>query len=158
MKQEMSFNRIPRHFCGTLLLSALLSVPTGVLWAQTDMPAQQPAPGSNQPSIIKIDPPNWWADMPKPMLLIQGQHLEGARFSLSDRALHLERTQVSKNGDWAELWLAADPAKPETITITIQAPSGRVSKPYTPHRARWLRRIFLKGRDVSHHDRPLRRR
>jgi len=43
--------------------------------------------------------------MPKPMLLIDGQHLEGARFSLSDRTLHLERTQVSNNGDWAELWL-----------------------------------------------------
>jgi neopullulanase len=84
-----------------------------------------------QPTITKIDPPNWWAGMPKPMLLIQGQHLEGAKFSLSDRALHVERSSVSQNGDWAELWLAEDAAKAETITVTVQTPAGRASRAYT---------------------------
>jgi hypothetical protein len=37
------------------------------------------------PHITKIDPPNWWAGMPKPMLLVQGKHLSKAQFSLSDR-------------------------------------------------------------------------
>jgi len=102
------------------------SVPAGLLLAQAVTHAQQSVSAS-KPSITRIDPPNWWAAMPKPMLLIQGQHLAGARFALSDPALHLERTHVSENGNWAELWLAADPAKPETITITIDAPGGRVT-------------------------------
>jgi glycosidase len=93
--------------------------------------AQPSSSANSQPTITKIDPPNWWAAMPKPMLLIEGEHLEGARFSLSDRALRVERTQVSENGHWAELWLAADPEKPETVTITIRAAGGSVSHPYT---------------------------
>jgi glycosidase len=131
MEQDFSLGRITRRLCTPLLLGGLLSVPTGVLSAQAVTHMQQSAPTGHRPSITKIDPPNWWAAMPKPMLLIQGQNLEGARFSLSDPALHLERTHVSENGDWAELWLATDPAKPETITITVQAPGGHVTHPYT---------------------------
>jgi neopullulanase len=84
-----------------------------------------------QPIIAKIDPPNWWADMPKPMLLIQGQHLEGAKFSLSDRALHVERSYVSQNGDWAEVWLAEDAAKAETISVTVRTAGGQAIRTYT---------------------------
>jgi hypothetical protein len=36
MKQNFSFGRIARRFCTALILSGLLSVPTGVLMAQTD--------------------------------------------------------------------------------------------------------------------------
>jgi len=68
--------------------------------------------------LSKIDPPNWWAAMPKPMLLVQGEHLDGARFRLSDRSLHLDRTIISPNGHWAELWLAS-------INNTISTCLGR---------------------------------
>src|SRR4030081_2828355 len=77
------------------------------------------------PTMTKVDPPNWWAGMPKPLLLIQGEHLEGARFSLSDRGLKVEKTHVSENGHWAELWLSAAPAKAETITVTAQGVGGK---------------------------------
>jgi glycosidase len=80
--------------------------------------------------LSKIDPPNWWASMPKPMLLVQGEHLDGARFRLSDRFLHLDRTIISPNGHWAELWLASSPAKPETITIAVAGPNGKASATY----------------------------
>ncbi|HWZ51441.1 MAG TPA: alpha-amylase family glycosyl hydrolase [Granulicella sp.] len=110
----------------------LLSCFLGVLQpANAQQSAPSTAAAGNAPVITKIDPPNWWATMPKPMLLIGGQHLEGAKFSLSDPTLRLERTHVSENGHWAELWLAGAPAKPETIQITVQAPGGRVSQPYT---------------------------
>src|SRR5271163_2756307 len=109
-------------FCFSLGFKPPLHAQSGALSAG--------ATAAESPLITKIDPPNWWTAMPKPMLLIEGQHLEGARFSLSDPALRVERSHVSENGDWAELWLAADAAKPETITITIHARSGRVSHPY----------------------------
>jgi hypothetical protein len=80
--------------------------------------------------LSKIDPPNWWAAMPKPMLLVQGEHLDGARFRLSDRSLHVDRTVISPNGHWAELWLARSPTKPETITIAVDGPNGKASATY----------------------------
>jgi neopullulanase len=125
-------NATPRPATPCRLMLALCSLFLGAL---PPAHAQPSSPANSQPSITptitKIDPPNWWAAMPKPMLLIQGQHLAGAHFSLSDPTLHLERIHVSDNGDWAELWLAADPAKPETITITVQTPAGRARQPYT---------------------------
>jgi len=84
-----------------------------------------------RPSIVKIDPPNWWATMPKPMLLIEGQHLDAANFTLSDRTLHIDHTHISENGHWAELWLTASPAKPETIEITARTSAGKATTPYT---------------------------
>ena len=67
--------------------------------------------------ISKIDPPNWWVEMPAPMLLVRGEGLSGATFSLSDAALKIEKTVVSENGHWAQLWLASDPTQAETVTL-----------------------------------------
>lgn len=88
------------------------------------------AQAQNIVKLSKIDPPNWWAAMPKPMLLVQGEHLDGARFRLSDHSLHLDRTIISPSGHWAELWLASSPAKPETITIAVDGPNGKASVNY----------------------------
>ncbi|MDQ2924749.1 MAG: alpha-amylase family glycosyl hydrolase [Acidobacteriota bacterium] len=82
-------------------------------------------------SMTKADPPNWWANMPKPMLLIRGEGLTGATFTLSDKTLHIERTTVSSNGHWAFLWLAASPAKPETIQLRAAAHGETAALPYT---------------------------
>ena len=40
------------------------------------------------PEITKVDPPNWWVNMPAPMLLLQGDHLTGAHFSLAGSHQH----------------------------------------------------------------------
>ncbi len=86
---------------------------------------------AQSPVLQKIDPPNWFAALPKPMLLIQGEGLERAQFRLSDPALKVERTVISANGHWAQLWLSASPAKPETVTLEARTPAGRTSAPYT---------------------------
>jgi glycosidase len=85
------------------------------------MAARPPARAYEEqaPVILKIDPPNWWAQMPAPMLLVRGEGLRRATFSLSDRALRIEKTVVSENGHWAQLWLAASPAQPETVTLRV---------------------------------------
>lgn len=82
------------------------------------------------PSMIKVDPPNWWATMPKPMLLIQGEHLDGAHFRISDRALRIDHTKISANGHWAELWLSASPNKPETVDIVAERQGATAKLPY----------------------------
>src|SRR5579864_2848567 len=68
-------------------------------------------------TIEKIDPPNWWVQMPAPMLLVRGEGLGGARFSLSDASLKIEKATVSENGHWAQLWLGNEPDAPETVTL-----------------------------------------
>jgi glycosidase len=81
--------------------------------------------------LIKVDPPNWWASMPKPMLLVRGEGLRGATFSLSDPALQIETTKVSDNGHWAQLWLSTSPSTAETVTLTAVSAGNRVTLPYT---------------------------
>jgi glycosidase len=88
--------------------------------------AQQQALG-----IAKIDPPNWYATMPQPMLLVRGEGLAGASFSLSDKALHIDKTVVSENGHWAQLWLSASPAVPETVTLRATRGAANADAPYT---------------------------
>ena len=68
-------------------------------------------------AIQKIDPPNWWVQLPAPMLLLHGEGLKGAKFSVGDPELRIEKTIVSDDGHWAQLWLTETATKPETVTI-----------------------------------------
>lgn len=92
---------------------------------------------SEPPRIVKVDPPNWWSPMPAPMLLVYGEGLASAKFSLSDPALHIEQVKPSANGHYAQLWLSATAAQPETIQIIATNPGGSAQVPYTfaPRRA-----------------------
>ncbi|WP_263377885.1 alpha-amylase family glycosyl hydrolase [Granulicella paludicola] len=89
------------------------------------------------PHICKIDPPNWWPAMPAPMLLAYGEGLDTAQFTLSDTNLHLQKVGHSANGHYAQLWLAEDPSKPQTIQIRVKNKSGSTEISYTfaPRRA-----------------------
>jgi neopullulanase len=87
-------------------------------------------------AIDKVDPPNWWAAMPKPMLLVRGEGLRGAKFSLSGGtlkggALKIEKVVASENGHWAQLWLSASPSAPETVTLTAKAGGEKAEARYT---------------------------
>jgi neopullulanase len=81
--------------------------------------------------LLKADPPNWWAAMPKAMLLVRGEGLNDAKFSLSDAQLRVEKTVVSENGHWAQLWLSASPAKPETVTLRAKRSGSTAEMQYT---------------------------
>ena len=86
---------------------------------------------AQSPRIDKVDPPNWWAAMPAPMLLAKGENLNDARFTLSDAALHIRKTVISDNGHYAQLWLTASPARTETIRLTARTSKGIATIPYT---------------------------
>ncbi len=81
--------------------------------------------------ILKIDPPNWYATLPKPMLLVRGEGFNGATFNLSDKSLHIDSTVLSTNGHWAQLWLSASPLRPETVQLTVTQGSNHVTQAYT---------------------------
>ncbi|WP_348264781.1 alpha-amylase family glycosyl hydrolase [Telmatobacter sp. DSM 110680] len=82
------------------------------------------------PRILKIDPPDWWADMPKPMLLVRGENLCSAHFSVSDPEIHVDRFSISSNCHWAELWLNASPSEPETVSLHAHTVAGDASASY----------------------------
>ena len=107
-----------------LAMGAILGIMLGGLAAR----AQDVAGGLK---LLKVDPPNWWAAMPKPMLLVRGEGLGEAQFSLSDRALHVDKVVTSHNGHWAQLWLSASPAKPEMVTIRAKRAESTAEMRYT---------------------------
>jgi glycosidase len=80
------------------------------------------------PRIDKVDPPNWWINMPAPMLLVEGEHLNNARFTAG--TLPIERTVISTNGHWAELWLSKDAATAGPITLKAETPQGSAQTPF----------------------------
>ena len=76
------------------------------------------------PSIVKIDPPGWFTGLPDPMLLVRGEGLNHASFTLSGDGVTLDRTQASENGHWAFLWLKTGEAAPQTLWITATNEQG----------------------------------
>ena len=109
--------------CGLICVGLLLLAGRPVVAA-----AQASSPGVK---MVKVDPPNWWAGMPKPMLLVRGEGLHDAKFSLSDRSLRIEKIVPSENGHWAQVWLSASPDKPETIALRAQLGRERAEVKYT---------------------------
>ena len=86
---------------------------------------------AQSPQIDKLDPPNWWAAMPAPLLLAKGQNLNDARFTLSDTGLHIKKTVISDNGHYAQIWLTASPSRTETIRLTARTSRGATTVAYT---------------------------
>ena len=84
-----------------------------------------------KPIITRIDPPNWFADLPSPMLLLAGTGLVGARFAVSGRSVHISNTSISPNGHWAILTLDTHSARPETLHLTATTPGGTATVDYT---------------------------
>jgi glycosidase len=75
------------------------------------------AASAQAPRVDKIDPPNWWPQLPAPMLLLHGEHLDDTTFTLSDKSLKIDHATPSANGHYVQLWLKASPAHAEAIRI-----------------------------------------
>ncbi|HEX3436186.1 MAG TPA: alpha-amylase family glycosyl hydrolase [Pseudacidobacterium sp.] len=82
------------------------------------------------PCVDRIDPPNWWANMPSPMLLLHGNHLNNAHFLVRGKNVDIVKTQISENGHWAFLWLNTANAAPQTLTIEITSTAGSIKKQF----------------------------
>src|SRR5215470_6586864 len=52
-----------------------------------------------QPSITKIEPPNWWTGFVSPvMVLLYGDNLKDAKFSVSYPGVKIDKTQLQPDG------------------------------------------------------------
>jgi glycosidase len=101
--------------------------------AQAPISEQQPTAqveSNPAPKIDKVDPPDWFAGLPSPMLLLHGEGFKGAHFAVAGSGVTLSRTQVSDNGHWAFLWLDAKSAAPQTVTLAATSASGSATRKY----------------------------
>jgi 1,4-alpha-glucan branching enzyme len=64
------------------------------------------------------------------MLLVQGEGLNHAHFTLSGNGVTLSRTQASENGHWAFLWLETKSAAPQTLWVTASNEQGQARHAY----------------------------
>jgi glycosidase len=103
----------------SILFAAILLLNASLMHAQ-----------SAAPTIDKIDPPNWWAPMPSPMLLLHGEHLSDAQITVSGKHVSIEKTQASENGHWAFVWLRTANASAQTFRITVKNPAGKTESSF----------------------------
>jgi len=107
-------------------LVIVVSVLACGLWASGQKaPGCSPAQSASGPYIDKIDPPDWWAGLPDPMLLVHGEGLNHARYTLSGKGVTLDHSQASENGHWAFLWLQTKSAASQTLWITVSNDKGQ---------------------------------
>jgi len=86
-----------------------------------------------QPVIESIDPPDWFVQLPDPMLLIHGTGLAGTEFSIHAHGVGFDHAQASVNGHWAFVWLKTSAAAAQTIEITATNSKGSASRSYSLH-------------------------
>jgi glycosidase len=82
------------------------------------------------PRIDKIDPPDWWLALPEPMLLVHGEYLSHAHFTIAGKGVQLVRTQSSENGHWGFLWLQTKGAPAQTLTVIARNSHGEARRPF----------------------------
>ena len=104
------------YACKAVLAAALLAASS---WAQVT---------ASKPEIQSIDPPDWFVQLPEPMLLVHGRGLCGARFDVKGTGVHLERSQVSENGHWVYLWLSSTGTTPQRLEISAATPQGTAKR------------------------------
>jgi glycosidase len=79
------------------------------------------------PCIDKIDPPNWWANLPSPMLLLHGSHLADTKLVVTGIGVSASRTQASANGHYLFVWLDTKNAAPQKLSLRVTNSAGSAS-------------------------------
>ncbi|MBB6145110.1 glycosidase [Silvibacterium bohemicum] len=86
---------------------------------------------SSTPVVDKIDPPNWWVNMPSPMLLLHGDHLNDAKVTVHGPGISIEKTQASANGHYLFVWLETRTGHAQKIALHVANPGGAIDLPFT---------------------------
>ncbi|MGB8030413.1 MAG: alpha-amylase family glycosyl hydrolase [Terracidiphilus sp.] len=110
-----------------LCLATLLMISGGTVFAAPaqGLPGRCDANRDSAPCVDKIDPPDWWSGFPDPMLLVHGQNLKQAHFTVAGKGVAILHTQASDNGHWAFLWLRTKDAAPQTLWVIASNAQGR---------------------------------
>lgn len=83
-----------------------------------------------KPVVQEVSPPNWWSDLPDPMLLLRGTDLTNVQVAASAPGISVRRTKISANGHWAFVWLDISGAQPQKFGLLVHNASGKTVVPY----------------------------
>ncbi len=89
------------------------------------------APAGGAPCVYQVDPPNWWTEMPSPMLLLYGRNLSGAQITARGDGVSVTKTQFSANGHYAFVWLDQENSSAQTLEVGIETGAGRMTFPFS---------------------------
>jgi glycosidase len=85
---------------------------------------------SAKPTITKIDPPNWFTQLPDSLLLVHGENLENTTFTVRHTDASITKTTISPNGHWAFLTFVTKSAHPGKVEIVATNPRGTTKVSY----------------------------
>ncbi len=128
--QSSSGSSIPFLKFGWLLLSALL-VLLGAGHSVTF--SQPPTPASDAPSIIKVEPPTWWArhTINPVRLLVRGSNLLGARVQATKAGVQTSGVVVNQGGTYLFVNVSINPnALPGSYPLKVVTTGGSTTVPF----------------------------
>ena len=119
--------------------AALLMAVTGVcVVAQGQLQSEKACTATAEggaPCVYQVDPPNWWTDMPSPMLLLYGRNLRDAKITVRGVDVSVTRTHFSANGHYAFVWLKEPQgAQPQTLDVRVATARGSTMFPFELHK------------------------
>ncbi|MGA7709748.1 MAG: alpha-amylase family glycosyl hydrolase [Acidobacteriaceae bacterium] len=121
-----SFPRALRHGLLCLLLGCMC-LP---LSAAARTKHRHAPPPQGKPTVQQVQPPNWWSNLPNPMVLLYGKNLVDAHISSSVAGISVRRTRISQNGHWAFVWLDTSDAPPQHFDLIVHTLAGQTRVPY----------------------------
>ncbi len=121
-----SFPRALRHSVLCVVLGCI-GLP---LSAATQTKGQPAAVPQGKPKVQQVQPPNWWSNLPNPMVLLYGKNLADAHISSSVAGVSIRRTRFSQNGHWAFVWLDTSDAPPQHFDLIVRNAAGQARVPY----------------------------
>ena len=120
----------PRPLCMFLSSLLLFSCAGSLLAARTHGKHSQAAVPQGKPTVQQVEPPNWWSNLPNPMVLLYGKNLTDAHISSSVAGISVRRTRFSQNGHWAFVWLDTSETPPQHFDLIVRTSGGQTRVPY----------------------------
>ncbi|HET9787162.1 MAG TPA: alpha-amylase family glycosyl hydrolase [Pyrinomonadaceae bacterium] len=90
-------------------------------------------PQSGVPSVIKVEPPTWWArhSINPVRLLVRGQNLQGARISATRTGTTVSNVVVNNSGTYVFLDVTIHPkARPGSYPLVVKTAQGETTIPF----------------------------
>lgn len=86
-------------------------------------------PAQTAPTVIKVEPPNWWVELtPDLMVLVSGHGLQATQVGCNLPDVTVERTEATQGGDYLFVWLKFGPQmRSGTIVCRATSPDGVAS-------------------------------
>ena len=103
-----------------IAIGAIVSSFSATAIAQLSANCDAAAP-SSLPCVYKVDPPNWWVDMPAPMMLLYGRNLKGAQITVRGSNVSVRQTKFSDNGHYAIVWLSEEGTAAQTLAVQVSS-------------------------------------